>query len=169
MFSAPIWQVDYSSALVIIARHYRHNVREKQQDFEALLLLESSPYLSLSSDAFFSMSLEDGIHVVGQRVGELIVFACGTDELDEITLSSLVLCIRNVVHSLVKPESLGNDLQVAEGEKPVIAQSMLLSDREVLAPAVYGMFAVSIDEIVTGGVFDITDSENIMKGAKLKI
>jgi hypothetical protein len=170
VFSAPIWQGGLSGT-TIVSRQFQYNAREKQQDFEALLQAEGSNYLSVSPDAVFSMTLKDGIYVVGQRVGQLVVYACGTDEVDEIPLSALVSCVRGVILSLVRPESLGSDLLEAEipATIPLDAPFASLSDRDVLVPAVYGVLTVSIDEIVTSGIYDVKDMDRIIKGAKLKI
>lgn len=168
IFSAPIWQVGLSGASTIVSRQCHYNAREKQQEFEALLLAEGSIYLRTSSDTVFSMTLNDGIYVVGQRVGHLVVYACGTDEVDEIPLSALVSCVRGVILSLVRHESLGIDVLEAEmpATIPLDAPFASPSDREILAPAVYGKLAVSIEEIVAGGIYDVG---RIIKGAKLKI
>ena len=172
MFSAPIWQGELSGATTIVSRQCQYNAPEKQQDFEAFLLAEGSIYLRTSSDTVFSMSfICDGIYVVGQRIGQLVVYACGTDEIDEIPLSALVSSVRGVILSLVKHESLGSDLLEAEmpATIPLDAPTASPSNREVLAPAVHGKLAVSIDEIVAGGIYDVKDMDRIIKGAKLKI
>jgi len=171
VFSAPIWQGELSGATMIVSRQCQYNAPEKQQDFEAFLLAEGSIYLRTSSDTVFSMSFNDGIYVVGQRIGQLVVYACGTDEIDEIPLSALVSSVRGVILSLVKHESLGIDLLEAEmpATIPLDASSASPSNREVLAPAVHGKLAVSIDEIVAGGIYDVKDMDRIIKGAKLKI
>jgi hypothetical protein len=66
---------------------------------------------------------------------------------------------------------LGSDLLEAEmpATIPLDASSASPSNREVLAPAVHGKLAVSIDEIVAGGIYDVKDMDRIIKGAKLKI
>ena len=111
------------------------------------IFFESSGYWSTSRKV--SLTLSGDVIAFMDRSGDFLIFTCGTDESDEVILSSVSDAIRGVLIDLLGGE-----------EK--------LTEAALLDAEMYGRFAVCVEEIVSHGIVETLDVGEVMRLAKLK-
>lgn len=160
---------------VVLAKYYDACTRKYQMDFESSILSNAEVYLNKQVDTLCSITTDANIHVVFQRLGSIILFVSGTEEMDEIVLSDVIEAVRNIILSLVPRSGLPDiDLKPdAAGEKHhdyTGTKSTHPTEHDILNAAVYGMLSLSIDEMISsGGIVDCLEVEEVMRAAKLKV
>jgi hypothetical protein len=167
--------VDRAPSLIFV-RYFDRSSRASQAEFESEVLVRSAGYLSRYSEAMYCLTTGagKGSCVTLQRLGQLVVIAAGTDEMDEIVLADVVTCVRNVILTLVGPRgsSSAGDGDGDRGSHAVDRGALKaghLNDHDVLNASVYGSLALAVDELIAGeGHLDSTDVESLLLRAKLK-
>lgn len=151
---------------LMFSRYYEAGLRcniKRQSAFEAEIAASAEGYLSRNLDGLHCMTAgKNDIRVTFQRLGQLVVFVGGTDEMDEIALADVVACVRGLILALV-------GLRGGEGDSDKDQKSGL-GESDLLNPSVYGNFSLAVDELVAGdGHLDSTDIESLLLRSKLKV
>ena len=168
---------------VVFARYFDRSSLQAQEAFESDLVGNAETYLSRggsggsSSEALFCVTVGAGVQVVFQRLGQLVLYVGGTDEMDEIVLADVVACIRGVIFSLVGQRPEGDGGSDGSGSSSGGSSSggggnssSFPSDQDVLQSAVFSALSLAVDELVAGaGHLDSTDVEGLLLRAKLKV
>ena len=137
---------------ILFAKYFDFRIREDNNGrllFEQALLKETFFYWEslVSSNNPRSVVIFDCIYVVFKRLGDVLVFACGTDEIDETVLFDVLTTVGNIL------------LDIVDGK--IVESSFLL-------PESYGKFLVAIDEMMPQGIIESFDAQLIGKLSKLK-
>ncbi|CAM9387417.1 unnamed protein product [Phaeothamnion confervicola] len=92
------------------------------------------------------------VFIVFRAIHGVLVFLCGFDEFDELTLAETLKSFVDVLAALC-----------AESGKHAKA-----FEPAILTGDVYGKVFIAIDEMMGGGILEATDQESVLCGSKLK-
>eukprot|EP01038_Epipyxis_sp_PR26KG_P012052 gene12052-16128_t len=114
--------------------------------FEQSLFRQTLPYWKKANGHKQTITIED-VFIVFERFNDIIIFANGVDDVDEIILCSVIDTIHTILVDLV------------EGK---------VTEQGFLNPEIFGKFAVCIDEMMPQGIIETLDAEIIAKLGKMK-
>ncbi|KAG5179293.1 hypothetical protein JKP88DRAFT_247499 [Tribonema minus] len=95
----------------------------------------------------------DDVIIIYRRIGDLLVFACGRDDCDELTLSDVVDCLGGVIATLCEDSS-------AKGARPTESW-LMIGDT-------YAKVALAVDEMMPGGILEALDPDAVLSMTKMR-
>mmetsp|Transcript_9957 Transcript_9957/g.9679 ORF Transcript_9957/g.9679 Transcript_9957/m.9679 type:complete len:148 (+) Transcript_9957:58-501(+) len=117
--------------------------------FEQDLLLHTEPYWqkAIKDNCIHAITIDD-IYIVFQVFGGIMVLISGTNDIDELILSQIMICFHQVLMDILDKSLL---------------ESLILDIEN------YAKICVAIDEMISlQGVIECLDVDVIMKQSKLK-
>eukprot|EP00428_Durinskia_dybowskii_P066143 CAMPEP_0170371736 /NCGR_PEP_ID=MMETSP0117_2-20130122/9187_1 /TAXON_ID=400756 /ORGANISM="Durinskia baltica, Strain CSIRO CS-38" /LENGTH=123 /DNA_ID=CAMNT_0010626565 /DNA_START=111 /DNA_END=482 /DNA_ORIENTATION=- len=114
--------------------------------FEDKLFKLTNPNWGRISSTPGCLIIEDVI-IVHQAIGDMIVFAAGTDDVDETILREVLITLERVLMDVLDQK---------------------ISEAQMLIPENYGKFVICVDDMMPQGIIETLDAALIGRMSKLK-
>lgn len=134
---------------VLFSKYFEPSVRRDsiaKLSFEQSLFKHTCIYWRSLGSTQNTVTLAS-VHCVFQHIGDMIMFANGTDDIDETILSEVLVTLCKILGGIIDGGVCESQFLIAEN---------------------YGKFAVSVEEMVPQGIIESFDEDQISKLSKLK-